>query len=103
MPNILDLKTFTDERGNLTVVEKVLPFEIKRVFLYMVWMTHRVVITVTNRLYRRQSVLKGVAGYLFKVVKMNQYSILPSINHLNAWLFNQRIIIGWIYLQKIAY
>ena len=32
MPNILDLKTFIDERGNLTVVEKVLPFEIKRVF-----------------------------------------------------------------------
>jgi dTDP-4-dehydrorhamnose 3,5-epimerase-like enzyme len=32
MAHILDLKTFTDERGNLTVVEKVLPFDIKRVF-----------------------------------------------------------------------
>lgn len=32
MAKIIDLKTFTDERGNLTVVEKVLPFEIKRIF-----------------------------------------------------------------------
>jgi dTDP-4-dehydrorhamnose 3,5-epimerase-like enzyme len=32
MANIIDLKTFTDSRGNLTVVEKVLPFDIKRVF-----------------------------------------------------------------------
>ncbi len=32
MANILDLKTFTDSRGNLTVVEKILPFDIKRVF-----------------------------------------------------------------------
>ncbi len=32
MANILDLKTFTDKRGNLTVIEKTLPFEIKRVF-----------------------------------------------------------------------
>jgi dTDP-4-dehydrorhamnose 3,5-epimerase-like enzyme len=32
MPTLLDLKTFTDERGNLTVIEKVLPFEIRRIF-----------------------------------------------------------------------
>jgi dTDP-4-dehydrorhamnose 3,5-epimerase-like enzyme len=32
MANLIDLKTFTDERGNLTVIEKILPFEIKRVF-----------------------------------------------------------------------
>jgi len=32
MANLLNLKTFTDKRGNLTVIEKVLPFEIKRVF-----------------------------------------------------------------------
>jgi len=32
MAYILNLKTFTDKRGNLTVIEKVLPFEIKRVF-----------------------------------------------------------------------
>jgi hypothetical protein len=32
MPNIINLSTFTDARGNLTVIEKVLPFEIKRVF-----------------------------------------------------------------------
>ncbi len=32
MAYILDLKTFTDKRGNLTVIEKILPFEIKRVF-----------------------------------------------------------------------
>jgi hypothetical protein len=32
MAHIIDLKTFTDKRGNLTVVEKVLPFDIKRVF-----------------------------------------------------------------------
>lgn len=32
MAKIIDLQTFTDKRGNLTVVEKVLPFDIKRVF-----------------------------------------------------------------------
>jgi hypothetical protein len=32
MAYIIDLKTFTDARGNLTVIEKVFPFEIKRVF-----------------------------------------------------------------------
>lgn len=33
MAHILDLKTFTDKRGNLTVIEdKELPFAIKRVF-----------------------------------------------------------------------
>lgn len=32
MAKLIDLKTFTDERGNLTVVEKALPFDIKRVF-----------------------------------------------------------------------
>ncbi|MCK9210008.1 MAG: FdtA/QdtA family cupin domain-containing protein [Ignavibacteriaceae bacterium] len=32
MAQIIDLTTFTDARGNLTVIEKVLPFEIKRVF-----------------------------------------------------------------------
>ncbi len=32
MAEIIDLKTFTDTRGNLTVVEKVFPFEIRRIF-----------------------------------------------------------------------
>ena len=32
MSKYIDLQTFTDVRGNLTVVEKVLPFDIKRVF-----------------------------------------------------------------------
>lgn len=32
MAYIVDLKTFTDKRGNLTVIENVLPFPIKRVF-----------------------------------------------------------------------
>lgn len=32
MAYIIDLKTYTDERGNLTVIENVLPFDIKRVF-----------------------------------------------------------------------
>jgi dTDP-4-dehydrorhamnose 3,5-epimerase-like enzyme len=32
MAHIIDLKTFTDTRGNLTVIEKVIPFDIKRVF-----------------------------------------------------------------------
>jgi dTDP-4-dehydrorhamnose 3,5-epimerase-like enzyme len=30
--HIINLKTFCDQRGNLTVIEKVFPFEIKRVF-----------------------------------------------------------------------
>lgn len=32
MAKILDLKTFTDSRGNLTVIEKTIPFEVKRIF-----------------------------------------------------------------------
>jgi hypothetical protein len=32
MAQLLNLLTFTDKRGNLTVIEKVIPFDIKRVF-----------------------------------------------------------------------
>ncbi len=32
MAKPIDLKTFTDERGNLTVIEKVIPFDVKRIF-----------------------------------------------------------------------
>lgn len=32
MAYLLSLKTFTDKRGNLTVIEKVIPFDIKRIF-----------------------------------------------------------------------
>jgi len=32
MARMIDLKTFTDKRGNLTVIEKVVPFPIKRIF-----------------------------------------------------------------------
>jgi dTDP-4-dehydrorhamnose 3,5-epimerase-like enzyme len=28
----IDLKTFTDKRGNLTVIERAIPFDIKRIF-----------------------------------------------------------------------
>ena len=28
----IDLTTFTDPRGNLTVIEKIIPFDIKRIF-----------------------------------------------------------------------
>jgi WxcM-like, C-terminal len=32
MAQLLSLKTFTDKRGNLTVIENVIPFSIKRIF-----------------------------------------------------------------------
>ncbi len=32
MSKIIDLTTHTDKRGNLTVIEKVIPFDIKRIF-----------------------------------------------------------------------
>jgi dTDP-4-dehydrorhamnose 3,5-epimerase-like enzyme len=32
MAYLIDLKTFVDKRGNLTVIEKTIPFEIKRIF-----------------------------------------------------------------------
>lgn len=32
MAALIDLKTFTDEKGNLTVIEKTIPFDIKRIF-----------------------------------------------------------------------
>jgi len=32
MAEILNLKTFVDSRGNLTVIEKVIPFQVQRIF-----------------------------------------------------------------------
>ena len=32
MADLINLSTFTDKRGNLTVIEKIIPFEIKRIF-----------------------------------------------------------------------
>ena len=32
MAKLLSLKTLTDKRGNLTVIEKEIPFNIKRIF-----------------------------------------------------------------------
>lgn len=32
MAHLIDLKTFIDKRGNLTVIEKVIDFDIKRIF-----------------------------------------------------------------------
>ena len=32
MPNIIKLNTHTDHRGSLTVIEKILPFDVKRVY-----------------------------------------------------------------------
>lgn len=32
MTKQINLQTFTDSRGNLTVIEKIIPFEIKRIF-----------------------------------------------------------------------
>ena len=32
MAKLIDLKTYSDKRGNLTVIEKVIPFSIKRIF-----------------------------------------------------------------------
>ena len=32
MAYLIDLKSFTDKRGNLTVIEKTVPFSIKRIF-----------------------------------------------------------------------
>ena len=32
MAELISLKTFVDDRGNLTVIEKVIPFDIKRIF-----------------------------------------------------------------------
>jgi hypothetical protein len=32
MAELTDLKTFTDKRGNLTVIERIIPFDVKRIF-----------------------------------------------------------------------
>ncbi len=32
MAYMIDLKSFVDKRGNLTVIERILPFDIKRIF-----------------------------------------------------------------------
>jgi len=50
----MDLKTFTDNRGNLTVLEdKEIPFSIKRIFyIYMVLMTQQEADIDIKQLYR---------------------------------------------------
>jgi len=35
MAKIIDLKTFTDKRGNLTVIEKLIPLISKEFSIYM--------------------------------------------------------------------
>lgn len=32
MPQLIELKTISDNRGDLTVIERILPFDIKRVY-----------------------------------------------------------------------
>lgn len=32
MAHLINLSTFTDKRGNLTVIEKIIPFKIERIF-----------------------------------------------------------------------
>jgi hypothetical protein len=32
MAELINLQTFTDSRGNLTVIERIVPFDIKRIF-----------------------------------------------------------------------
>lgn len=32
MAHVINLQTFTDKRGHLTVIEKIIPFDIKRIF-----------------------------------------------------------------------
>ena len=41
MARLIDLRTFTDKRGNLTVIEKVIPYEIRRIF-YIYGVDHSV-------------------------------------------------------------
>jgi len=35
MPKLIEIKSFKDERGSLSVLEENIPFDIKRVFLYL--------------------------------------------------------------------
>jgi hypothetical protein len=32
MAQLINLQTFTDKKGNLTVIEKIIPFDVKRIF-----------------------------------------------------------------------
>jgi hypothetical protein len=42
MPNIIKLNTHTDHRGSLTVIEKILPFDVKRVYyIYDIYNSER--------------------------------------------------------------
>ena len=63
MAHIIDLKTFTDDRGNLTVIEKVIPFDIKRIFyIYGVDDSTRGGIGII-RLCRQQFVCRDIVRY----------------------------------------
>lgn len=63
MAHIVDLKTFTDDRGNLTVIEKVIPFDIKRIFyIYGVDDSTREGIGII-RLCKQQFVCRDIVRY----------------------------------------
>ena len=73
MAHLIDLKTFTDKRGNLTVIERVIPFDIKRVFyIYGVDDSKRGGHPITKP-FRLPFVLREVALFIITMVFQNMF------------------------------
>ena len=76
MAELIDLKTYTDQRGNLTVIEKVIPFDIKRIF-YIYGVDDSVII----KLYRQPFVFKDIVLYQIRQrVNMRNLFWTPHIS-----------------------
>ena len=64
MPKLIHLPTFSDNRGQLTVIEKILPFDIKRVYyIYQTGGKKRA--TIATKKLHRHLLLFWVLSYLY--------------------------------------
>ena len=73
MPKLIKLSTFSDDRGHLTVIEKVLPFNMKRV--YYIYKTNG-----KERGFHRH---KKTSQALIAICGKCQINIKNKINNLN--------------------
>ena len=65
MPKLIHLPTFSDNRGQLTVIEKILPFDIKRVY-YIYQTGGKKGATIATKLHRHLLLFLGVVIFILK-------------------------------------
>ena len=101
MARQIDLTTHTDNRGNLTVIEKVIPFDIKRIFYIYGWMTpHAEDIGIILR-SKQQYVFRALARFIAIIIASRMS--MCWISRINAWYSNREIGIRCMTLLRMRY